>query len=113
MVFTINLNISGLSDLFGLGVGILRKLERLIEMSGNTQSAVDRVAADVASLKAEVQTDVAAVATQVSDLKKQIADLQAAGSGATAEQIASLDASAAGIEETIKALHDGLNPPAP
>lgn len=89
---------------------IVATMKELITMSQTTQGAVDHVATAVASMKTEVQTDVAGVATLVTDLKQQIADLKAAGSGATPAQIASLEASAADVETTVKALHDGLNP---
>jgi hypothetical protein len=89
---------------------ILATMKRLISMSQTTQGAVDHVAAAIASMKAEVQTDVGIVVAKLADLAQQIADLKAAGSGATSAQIASLEASATDAETTVKALHDGLNP---
>lgn len=88
-------------------------LTRILAMSETTQQAVDHVATAVASLKAEVSAGVAAVSAKVTALQAQIAALQAAGSGATADQITSLEASATEIDTDVKALHDGLNPPAP
>lgn len=92
---------------------IFTLLQELKSMSQTTQGAVDHVAAAVASMKSEVQADVAAVAAQVADLKQQIADLKAAGSGATPDQITSLEASASDLDATVKTLHDGLNPAPP
>lgn len=88
-------------------------LERLILMSDATQSAVDHVAAAVASLKTELGADVAAVSAKVSALQQEIADLKAAGSGATADQVASLEASASEIDADVKTMHDALNPDTP
>lgn len=104
---------NGLAAVGHLLEKIIRKQKEHMAMSSTTQTTVDRIAADVVALKAEVQADVAGVATQVAALKQQIADLQAGGSGATADQLASLNASAADIEATVQTLHDGLNPPAP
>lgn len=83
-------------------------------MDDVTQVAVDHVAAAVASMKTELSADVAAVSTKVSALQQEIADLKAAGSGATAVQVASLEASASEIDADVKVMHDALNPdPAP
>jgi gas vesicle protein len=91
--------------------GILSQLQGLTTMSQTTQDVVQRIASAVASIKSEVQADVAAVASQISDLKKQVADAQAAGNNDPA-MMASLESSANDLEATVKALHDGLNPPA-
>lgn len=120
-MITINVHLADLPSLISLGTRVLHELsvirndqQRIIAMSEVTQAAVDHVAAATASLKSEISTDLGAVASKLAALQQEIADLRAAGSGATAEQVASLEASATEIEGDVKTMHDALNPdPAP
>jgi septal ring factor EnvC (AmiA/AmiB activator) len=89
------------------------ELQEIKKMSDATQTAVDHVNAAVASLKSEVQADVAAVSAKMADLAAQIAALQAAGTGATPEQIAALETDATDIAAQVTTLHDALNPTPP
>lgn len=129
MRFDIHINLSGLSDLFGLGARIFGKLETMETKMAALEDAVTAVQTAIS----DNEPKLAALATAISDgtsanqaklnaLAAQIADLQAqvAAGGDVAGAVTALAAAAdeartegQKIDDATTALATALNPPSP
>lgn len=101
MRFDIYLNLSGLSDLFGLGARILRKLERLTEMS---QTLAEQLAAAQADTAAKLD----GIATDVTEIGADVDNLLAGMTPGSQVTQAMVDA-ATSIRDRVTTIKDGLD----
>ena len=82
----------------------LRRIEYILfKLGGTIMSELSDLKASMSSLSDDVNTFITGIEAEVAALQKQIADLQAAGGGATAQDLIDLKAQADAIDAAVKA----------